>query len=179
MLYFITGNKYKFAEMQSVFPEIQQLDIDLPEIQEMDPQRIIEAKLHEALKHHEGEFIVEDTSLCLDAMNGLPGPFIKWFLHTIGNVGLFEIANRFEKMGAQARTMIGYVKSGEGVRFFEGMIEGTVVRPEASSSFGWDPIFKPNGSEQTFAEMGREEKNKISMRKIAATKLKEFLSSQT
>jgi non-canonical purine NTP pyrophosphatase (RdgB/HAM1 family) len=179
MLYFITGNKKKFAEIQSVFPDIQQLEIDLPEIQELDPQRIIEEKLKEALKHHEGEFIVEDTSLCMDAMNGLPGPFIKWFLQTIGCSGLFEIAKRFENAKAQARTLIGYAKSGEDIHFFEGVLPGMIVEPLDASGFGWDPIFQPEGSTTTFAGMGVEEKNKISMRKLAATKLKAYLDGKT
>lgn len=55
MLYFITGNKNKFKEFEYIFGEgnVEQLDIDLPEIQEIDPYKIIRHKLDEALKHHE------------------------------------------------------------------------------------------------------------------------------
>jgi inosine/xanthosine triphosphate pyrophosphatase family protein len=54
MLYFITGNKNKFKEFQDILGEenVEQLDIDLPEIQEVDPHKIITYKLQEALKHH-------------------------------------------------------------------------------------------------------------------------------
>lgn len=62
-LYFITGNKGKLAEVQSILGNIEGLDIDLPEIQELDAHAIIKAKLTEALKHQTGTFIVEDTSL--------------------------------------------------------------------------------------------------------------------
>ena len=48
-LYFITGNKNKFAEAQKIFPEIQMLDLDLPEIQEVNGEEIIKAKLNEAM----------------------------------------------------------------------------------------------------------------------------------
>ena len=82
-LYFITGNKNKFEEVKSILPEIEQLDVDLPEIQDIDAQNIIRFKLLEALRHHAGEFIVEDTSLYFDCLKGLPGPLIKWFLETI------------------------------------------------------------------------------------------------
>ena len=84
-LYFITGSKGKFTEVQFIIPNLKQLNIDLPEIQELDARKIIEAKLQSAFEHHAGEFIVEDTSLYLDCLNGLPGPLIKWFIKTIKN----------------------------------------------------------------------------------------------
>jgi len=59
--------------------------------------------------------------------------------------------------------------------FFEGSIKGTIVAPIAESSFGWDPLFKPDGHDKTFADMTPEEKNAISHRRKALQKLKEFL----
>jgi inosine triphosphate pyrophosphatase len=176
MLYFITGNKNKFVEIQAVIPEIEQLDIDLPEIQEIDPRLIIEAKLKEALKHHDGEFIVEDTSLYLEALNGLPGPLIKWFLKTIGNEGLASLTEKLANSSAEAKTIIGYAKSADNIHFFEGSIRGKIVAPRGDTSFGWDPIFQPDGYNHTFAEMGTEEKNQISMRRRAAEQLKTSLA---
>ena len=158
-----------------VVPDLEQMEIDLPEIQEVDPHVIIKAKLNEAMQHHSGEFIVEDTSLYLDAINGLPGPLIKWFMQTIGREGLAHIAEKLGNQKAQAKTLIGYAKNHEEIYFFEGMIEGRIVQPQGESGFGWDPIFLPNGHEQTFAEMGREAKNSMSMRRIAAEKLRDFL----
>ena len=87
---FITGSANKFAEVQQVLVhvELTQLRIDLPEIQKVDAKKIIEAKLQEALRHKpEGDFIIEDTSLYMDALPGLPGPLVKWFLETIGVQG--------------------------------------------------------------------------------------------
>jgi non-canonical purine NTP pyrophosphatase (RdgB/HAM1 family) len=173
-LYFITGNKSKFDEVQSIFGNVEQLDIDLPEIQDIDAKNIIRAKLLEALQHKEGEFIVEDTSLYFDCLKGLPGPLIKWFLKTIGNEGLADIAAKLANYEAEAKTVIGYAKNHEQIYFFEGSIKGKVVRPKGSSGFGWDPIFQPNGLHKTFAEMNSDEKNSISMRRAALNKLKEF-----
>jgi len=175
MIYFITGNKNKFAEVKAILPEVKQLDIDLPEIQEIDAKEIIKEKLLEALKHKKGEFIVEDTSLYLDCLNGLPGPLIKWFLQTIGNDGLANLADKLGNDKAVAKTIIGYAKNSEKIYFFEGVIQGKIVRPKGDSNFGWDPIFLPDGHKKTFAEMSREEKNKISMRRNALNKLKKFL----
>ena len=174
-LYFITGNKNKFEEAKAILPELEHMDIDLPEIQEIDPKEIIKAKLEEALKHHEGSFIVEDTSLYMDALNGLPGPLIKWFMKTIGNDGLANIAQKLGNPKAQAKTIIGYATDGDNIHFLEGSISGEIVQPQGDTNFGWDPIFKPDGYDITFAEMSKDEKNKISMRKQAVEKLKEFI----
>jgi inosine triphosphate pyrophosphatase len=176
-LYFITSNNKKFSEVKMLMPDIEQLEIDLPEIQETDAKKIIKAKLLEALQHHKGEFMVEDTSFYLDCLNGLPGPLIKWFLVTIGNIGLADIAHKFGNFNATAKTIIGYAKSHEEIYFFEGELEGIVVVPQGEVGFGWDPIFKPTGFEKTFAEMTKEEKNAISMRSMAVQKMKEFLAS--
>ena len=148
--------------------------MDLEEVQDIDARKIIEAKLREALRHQPGAFIVEDTSLYLDALNGLPGPLIKWFMKTIGNEGLYKIANSFGNYEAEAKTIIGYT-DGQKTEFFEGVVKGTIVEPRGETNFGWDPIFQPEGHTKTFAEMSAEEKNSLSMRKLAAEKLKAYL----
>ena len=180
-LYFVTGNKNKLREIQEVFKdfkEIKQLDIDLPELQDIDPKEIIKAKLKEALKHKQKRLIVEDTSLYLEALNGLPGPLIKWFMKTIGNQGIYELTSKLGNNNAEAKTIIGYAENPETIRFFEGTIRGTIVCPESDSDFGWDPIFRPIGHTKSFAEMTKQEKNEISMRKIALNQLKEYLQNK-
>ena len=77
---------------------------------------------------------------------------------------------------AQAKTIIGDARNKNEVYFFDGSINGTMVYPRGNNGFGWDKIFQPHGHDKTFAEMTEEEKNKISMRGIAAKKLKEFLT---
>lgn len=175
MLYFITGSKNKFAEAKAILGDMEQLDIDLPEIQDIDSKNIINAKLFEALKHEKGGLVVEDTSLSFSCLNGLPGPLIKWFLKTIGNDGLFQLVEKSGNDIAEAKTIIGYARSEKEIYFFEGSISGRIVAPRGETNFGWDPIFLPNGFSQTFAEMSREEKNKISMRRLSLNKLKDFL----
>ncbi len=75
---FITGNEGKLREVRELLPDVQGIDMDLAEMQEIDAHKIIAAKLAEAQRYQSGPFIVEDTSLYIDAMNGLPGPLIKW-----------------------------------------------------------------------------------------------------
>lgn len=176
-LYFITGNENKFREVKAVLPDIERLDIDLPEIQHSDAHTILETKLEEAAKRYEGEFMVEDTSLYFDCLNGLPGPLIKWFLKHLGAQGLYDLCGNYGNYAAEARTVIGYSSKGN-TRFFEGSTRGVIVAPEPGSTFGWDPIFRPEGYDVPYARLSVDEKNRISHRGKAARQLKEFLESR-
>ena len=176
-MYFITGNKNKVREAQAILGiEIKQLDIDLPEIQEVDAQVIIEDKLERAFAHHDGPFIVEDTSLYCDGLNGLPGPLVKWFMETVGNDGLHNMTKATGDMQARAKTVVGYARSADDVRFFTGELAGKIVAPRGENGFGWDPIFEPKGYTETFAEMRDKEKHSLSMRRAAFEKLQRFLN---
>ena len=173
---FITGSKGKLNEAQSMIPEVVGKNFDLPEIQEMDAKKVIEAKLKEAYKNHKGSYIVEDTSLYFDCLNGLPGPLIKWFLESMGDKKLAELALKYKNKKAEAKTIIGYIDGKGKTKYFEGKIKGTIVLPKGKKGFGWDKIFIPVGHKITFGQMDRIEKNKISMRKIALGKLKKYLN---
>ena len=177
-IYFITGNINKFKEIKSIIPNLKQLNIDLPEIQEIDAKKVIEAKLKEAIKYTDKRnIIVEDTSLYLDALNGLPGPLIKWYLMKMGVDGIYNIANKFDNYNAKVKTYIGFLDDNNQIHFFDGELKGDIVSPQGNEGFGFDPIFKPEGYDKTLAEMSLSEKNKISMRRIAAYKLKLYLNS--
>lgn len=176
-LYFITGNKRKFEQVRDILApiSIEQLDIDLPEIQEIDSRKIIEQKVKEALVHKTGEFIVEDTSLHLKCLNRLPGPLIKWFEKSLGNQGIFEMVQKLGDDNAETICMIGYAKNLDEIHYFEGNMKGRIVSPRGNNNFGWGPIFEIEGHGRTFSEMTDEEINKISHRNIAVMKLKEYL----
>lgn len=175
---FITGNEGKLREARAILKnfEVVSKDIDLPEIQEIDAKKVIEAKLQEAYALHRGSYIVEDTSLYIHSLRGLPGPLIKWFLQSLGNDGLAQLAQKYDDQNAYASSMIGYITEEGSSHFFEGKVDGVIVSPQGESNFGWDPIFMPEGSDETFAQMSAEEKNAISHRKLAFTKLGEFLN---
>jgi non-canonical purine NTP pyrophosphatase (RdgB/HAM1 family) len=175
-LYLITGNAGKYQEALKFIPNLKQLELDLPELQEIDPQKIIEIKLQEAASHHSGRFLVEDVSLYLNCLNGLPGPLIKWFMKTVGVKGLYQIAASFNDFKIVAKAIIGYLDEHEKAHFFEGVVEGTIVPPRGDDGFGWDPIFEPLGFKKTFAEMSTAEKNLVSHRGRAYEKLVAYLN---
>ncbi|NTU46473.1 non-canonical purine NTP pyrophosphatase [Candidatus Roizmanbacteria bacterium] len=174
-IYFFTGNERKFAEMQTLIPQLKQAVIDLPEIQELDPQAVIRAKLETAIPQTSGSCMVEDTALYLDCLKGLPGPLIKWFLQALGPDGLYELAQKMGNTRAVAKTVIGYAHTKDEISYFEGSLQGSIVSPRGTAGFGWDAIFQPVGLGKTFAEMSISEKNEISMRKIAALQFKTYL----
>ncbi|NQV91770.1 RdgB/HAM1 family non-canonical purine NTP pyrophosphatase [Candidatus Woesearchaeota archaeon] len=173
-LHFITGNKHKLEEAQMILPHIESIELDLPEIQSLDPQEIIAEKLKAATKEHKGEFFIEDVSLYIECMNGFPGPLIKWLLEAIKKEGIANLVLKYENHNATVKAVIGY-SNGNDIHFFTGEIQGKIVAPRGNSNFGFDPIFQPNDHNQTFAEMEISEKNAISHRNIALKKLKDFL----
>jgi non-canonical purine NTP pyrophosphatase (RdgB/HAM1 family) len=177
-LYFITGNANKFREVSAFIPAIRQLKLDLDEIQSLDPQIVIEHKLGQAAQHHDGELIVEDTSLYLNCLNGMPGPLVKWFKEAIGIDGIAELAARYDDQTAIARAVIGYRDANGENHFVTGEVLGRITAPRGEG-FGWDPIFIPDGYDQTFAELGPEIKNRISHRSQAVGQLKSLLPKAT
>ncbi len=178
-LYFITGNKGKFDMVKTLLPDVEQLDIDLPEIQSLDAEEIIKHKLEVAVQYAPGAYIVEDTSLYLEALKwAMPGPLIKWFSKALDNQRIAHMASAMGESGAKAVARFGYAKSATEFYYFDAEMQGEIVPPRGDNGFGWDSIFQPTGSTQTLAEMTFEEKNTISMRMVALKKLKDFLESE-
>lgn len=179
MIKFITGNLDKFKEVQKIMPEAEQLNIDLPEIQDIDPKKIIEAKIVEASKHYLGDFFVEDQSLHMDCLNGLPGPFIKWFEKALGNQRIYELAAKSGNFKVVNKIHFGFHDNKGQTVFFEAEVSGKIVEPKGNLDFGWGPIFMPDGSTKTYGQMSKEEKAFFSPRIMAAEKLKEYLNKTT
>ena len=184
---FVSGNKNKYRELKDLLTEhlkdieVRQLDIDLPELQGV-PEEIVRGKLKLALekaKNLEGPILVEDTSLCFNAYGGLPGPYIKYFLKAIKQEGLYKMACAFENHSAYAQSIFGLQKNEKSEpQLFIGRTEGEIVSPRGQKNFGlsgWDPCFKPNCDNKTYAEMEEDEKNKISHRGKSTKALIDYL----
>lgn len=97
---FVSSNEYKVQEVKLIlgedFPfELQTKSVDLFEPQ-APPVEVSRWKCFQAAKLCNGPVIVEDTSLCFNALNGLPGPYIKWFYEAIGNEGLVKLLDGHE-----------------------------------------------------------------------------------
>ncbi|KAJ8918009.1 hypothetical protein NQ315_011462 [Exocentrus adspersus] len=177
---FVTGNAKKLEEVLQIlgadFPrQLVSKKLDLPELQgEIDQISILKAK--EAHKQVQGPVVVEDTALCFNALKGLPGPYIKWFLDKLQPEGLYKLLEGFQDKSAQAVCTFAYHPGGESdeVILFQGRTDGEIVSPRGARDFGWDPCFQPVGYDVTYAEMPKSEKNKISHRYRALDKLRNY-----
>ena len=176
-LYYITSNKRKFEEAKEIMPGLEWFKKDIDEIQSLDPKEIINAKIREASKYCKNEFIVEDVSVSMECLNGLPGTMIKWFLKALGTDGIYKIAENFGVFGASCSIVIGYSNKGE-INLFEGKCDGKLVKPAKNAYDFWDDLFMPGGYDKTFADMPLDQKNAISHRAVALNKLRQFLVEQ-
>nr|CUU98535.1 hypothetical transcript [Hymenolepis microstoma] len=187
---YVTGNPNKLRETVEVLGSeyaqfIKQYDADLPEYQGNSPEEIAVLKCRHAANLVDGPVLIEDTCLAFDALKGLPGPYIKWFLSAIGSEGLNKMLEGFrdDTSGgdyASAICTFAYT-SGRGpeaeVKLLQGITRGRIVKPRGKSGFGFDSCFEPLDSQgRTYAELGSEEKNKISHRFKAVEKLRVLLS---
>ena len=172
--YFVTSSEDKVREAESILGvKLKRANLDLKEIQSLSVEEVATDKAKRAFDIIRKPVIVEDTGLYIEALNGFPGALIKWVLKTIGNEGLCKLVGENRK--ALAKTCICFF-DGKKLQSFIGELEGIIAeKPRGERGFGWDPIFIPKGYDKTFAELSEEEKNNISMRKIAFLKLKEFL----
>lgn len=172
-LLFVSSNAGKAREVEAIigFP-IERLELDLPEIQALDVAEVARYKAELAFAHAGRPVIVEDTGLVIDALGGLPGALVRWFLQTVGPAGICAMLPADGPRTARARTAVALCDEA-GVQLFTGETEGEITHaPAGAGGFGWDPIFRPLGSPRTFAEMVQAEKNRYSMRRIALERLR-------
>ena len=184
---FATNNQHKLDEIRKITEgkiEILSLsDIGSnDEIEEtgntLEENALIKARF---IKNKYGyDCFAEDTGLEVEALGNAPGVYSARYAGDAcrdeDNIkklldNLKGIANR----KARFRTVIALLMNNEEY-FFEGEIKGYIIdEKRGSAGFGYDPIFVPEGYDQTFAELGEEIKNRISHRSIATQKLVDFL----
>ncbi|CAL8469912.1 g9454 [Coccomyxa elongata] len=179
---FATGNTNKLREVVAILEAgrplpfaVKAANLDLPELQG-EPKEIAKEKCRLAAEQVGGAVMVEDTSLCFNAMGGLPGPYIKWFLQKLGHDGLNRMLAGFEDKTGYAQCIFAYSPGpGAEPQVFIGRTEGRIVPARGPAAFGWDPIFQPDGFEETYAELDKAVKNTISHRYRALDKLRDYL----
>ncbi|MEW6146331.1 MAG: non-canonical purine NTP pyrophosphatase [Thermodesulfobacteriota bacterium] len=121
--------------------------------------------------------LVEDFSMRFEALGGLPGPLIKWFLQELKPEGLCKLLDSYESRTAYAQTCFAYC-AGDEVQVFEGVARGIITdAPRGSHGYGIEAIFIPVGWEKTWGQMNKEEQVASSVRRIGLKKLEAYLSS--
>ena len=176
---------------------------DIPETgQTLEENALMKAQY--VYDHYHVSCFADDTGLEVDALDGAPGVYsaryaaVKYVASEAqptqpashdseANMDclLRELGNNNNRK-ARFRTVIALIEkkdvcpcgctSIKQIHRFEGIVEGQIIRERrGGEGFGYDPIFQPDGYEQTFAELGLDIKNKISHRARATEKLAEYL----
>lgn len=186
---FATNNKHKLDEIREILGvnfEIVSLkdigcDVDIPETgNTLEDNALQKAKY---VKQHYGlDCFADDTGLEVDALNGAPGIHSARYAEGTDHDSNANMDKLLKELGnnnnrkARFRTVIALLLNGE-THLFEGIVNGQIIyERHGTEGFGYDPIFVPDGYEQSFAELGMEIKNQISHRARAVKKLAEFLN---
>lgn len=188
-LVFATNNAHKLEEVQQMVGDkfvLKSLadigcDDDIPETG-VTFQENAKQKTDYLFQKYSIDCFGDDSGLEIDALNGEPGVYSARYSGSRDmekNIDLvLEKLQGQEDRKARFKTVISLFLQGEQY-FFEGTVEGRIIAGRTGTAgFGYDPIFIPDGYDQTFAEMSLEGKNKISHRSKAVSKLVEFLNSQ-
>lgn len=162
---FVTGNAGKRREAERLLGgTLESLELDLPEIQSADLFTVLRAKGEEAFRRLGRPIVVEETGFEIEALNGFPGPLVKWMLEAVGAEGLARTALALDNPRARAccallvRDPLGSVEA-------FGYTEGRLVLPaRGDQGFGWDPVFEPDGEDKTYGELSSEEKDRLGHR---------------
>ncbi|MFV0592321.1 MAG: non-canonical purine NTP diphosphatase [Draconibacterium sp.] len=186
-LVFATNNRHKVKEIQTILGEEFKLlslkDIgcneDIPEEQETLEGNASQKAFYVYNKYGYNCF-ADDTGLEIEALNGEPGVYSARYAGEEKNpeANMQKVLTKLAKINnrnARFRTVISLVINGKEV-LFEGIVNGEILTEKrGGAGFGYDPVFKPDEKNQSFAEMELSEKNKISHRGRAVQKLVEYL----
>ena len=178
---FVTQSEDKVHETERILgmPLIHR-DLDLPEVQAVDGEGVVTEKVRLAYARVKAPVMIEDTGLYIRAWNGLPGALVKWFLQRVGPEGICKMLEPYADRSATAKTIVATYDGHGEPHIFVGKVAGQIAQlPQGDSGFGWDAVFIPNGARQTFAEMGPEEKDRYSMRRLAFEAMRDAHSSGT
>ena len=188
-LVFATNNLNKLKEVQGLIPQhIKLLSLkeigcheDIPETQDTIEGNAIQKAEYVKNKYNYDCF-ADDTGLQVDALNGAPGVYSARYAGEQRNANdnmnkLLQELKPYDNRTAQFKTVIA-LHINKQLYTFTGICKGEITTTKkGNKGFGYDPIFKPNGSSHTFAELSLEEKNKIGHRGKAVSKLVSYLNN--
>lgn len=181
-LHIVTRNLGKLREIRAILGRYslaaEPYDAKKVEIQSDNLEEIVCFAAAQVVGSVPEPFVVEDSGLFIDSLNGFPGPYSSYVYRTIGCDGILKLLKDVNNRRASFVSVAALCINGE-IRVFTGKVEGTVSwESRGSQGFGFDPIFIPVNHERTFAEMSLEEKCQISHRAKSFRALAEYLISQ-
>jgi len=190
-LVFATHNENKFTEVKKLIPSY----IELVSLTDLECyQEIPETgKTLEENAQIKADFVSstyglpcfsDDTGLLVDALNGAPGVYSARYAGEEKNADanmnkLLKELDGFEDRSARFETVIA-LNLNSGHHIFKGVVHGMITKEKkGAQGFGYDPIFRPEGYRETFAELSMEQKNAVSHRARAMNQLIDFLTTLT
>ena len=202
---FATNNQHKLDEIRSILGDTIEVlslkdigcDVDIPETGQTLEENALQ-KAQYIYDHYHISVFADDTGLEVDSLNGAPGIYSARYAsmeagaHEASHDAEANMSRLLRELGennnrrARFRTVIALIlkkdvcpcgcTSIKEIHQFEGIVEGQIIKERrGGEGFGYDPIFQPDGYEETFAELGMEIKNHISHRARAVKKLADFL----
>ena len=187
-LVFATNNAHKLEEIRAILGDkIEILSLndinchaDIPETADtLEGNAALKARY--IYENYGLDCFADDTGLEVEALNGAPGIYSARYAGGEGHDSEANMRKLLSEMEgkdnrkARFRTAICLIEGGS-EHLFEGIVNGEIIRERrGGAGFGYDPVFVPEGYSETFAEMGNDEKNKISHRARAVKKLCEYL----
>lgn len=190
-IFLASGNPHKIEELRQL---LESLQIQIRSTRDLDDAEEVEEDQPDlagnALKKARYWFdktglpsLSDDTGLEVDALNGAPGVYSARYagedVTYAENVEklLRELEDKTDRK-ARFRTVIVYVTD-QGEELFEGVCEGVITtEPKGEKGFGYDPVFRPDGYSETFAELSAEVKNRISHRGKALEKFVDWIQGR-
>ena len=187
-LVFATNNTHKLEEIRAILgDQVEVLSLkdihceaDIPETADtLEGNAALKAEY--VYRNYGLDSFADDSGLEVEALYGAPVFFSARYAGGEGHDSEANMKKLLHEMEgqdnrrAQFRTAICLIEGGK-EHLFEGVVRGEIIRyRRGTSGFGYDPVFVPEGYTETFAEMGNEEKNKISHRARAVQKLCAYL----
>lgn len=193
---FATNNEHKLSEVRGILGDkVEVLSLsdigchdDIPETGETLEENALQ-KAQYIYDHYHVNCFADDTGLEVEALGGAPGVHTARYASEEGHDSeantrklLRELKDK-DNRHARFRTAIALVEEVgkeekvQRINLFEGIVEGEITTEKrGEKGFGYDPVFKPNGYDGTFAELGVDVKNQISHRALAVQKLVKYLA---
>ena len=176
MIYFVTSNKGKFAEVRAIFEDLVQRDIGYAEIQADTLEEVALYGMKEVAARLQGPVMLEDAGLFVEALKGFPGVYSAYVQKTIGNAGILRLMEGQDTRKAFFKSVVAYAEPGMETVMFSGEVHGQIgFEPRGKKGFGYDPIFYVG--DVSLAEMDLVNKNQISHRAGSMRALKKWLDS--
>ena len=187
-----TGNSHKTAEIRAILGAgyvVSDLKAhpELPEVEETGSTFLENATLKavEISKQVEGLILSDDSGLEVDALGGEPGVYSSRYAGEAGNDAannkklLHELQGK-DNRKARFRCVMVLAQDGEVLTSFDGAVEGRMLSElHGEGGFGYDPLFVPDGYDQTFSQLSEGIKNQLSHRAVAMEKVVAWLAASS